>query len=374
MTATPIPRTMQAALVGLRDVSVLATPPQDRQPIRTFVLSWDGIVVREALLREHRRHGQSFIVCPRIADIAPLQAELESLVPELAIVIAHGRMPSDTLEAAIVDFAAGRGDILVATDIIEAGLDMPRANLMIVTHADRFGLAQLHQLRGRVGRGTRRGVAYLLTEPGTTLTPATEQRLATMQQLSALGVGVEISAADLNLRGAGDLFGERQAGHVRAVGTELYQHLLLEAVSMQRGDPPRRPAAELHVELFGRIPPDYVPDENLRIELLRRLFRLEDLPSLRQFGDEIQDRFGPPPPEVEALLAIERLRLLADVMRLTRIDAGPASCAVTPIYRENVEEIAAALGGVSSKGRVIIPIAHPDPVERAQKLAELLGG
>ena len=374
MTATPIPRTMQAALAGLRDVSVLATPPQNRQPIRTFVLSWDAIVVREALLREHRRAGQSFIVCPRIADIAPLQAELATLVPELSIVVAHGRMPADALETAMMDFAAGRGDILIATDIIEAGLDIPRANLMIVTHAERFGLAQLHQLRGRVGRGARRGAAYLLTAPGTALTAATEQRLATMQQLSGLGDGVAISAADLNLRGAGDLFGDRQAGHVRAVGTELYQHLLLEAVSMQRGDPPRRPAAELHVELVGRIPPDYVPDENLRIELLRRLFRLQDLPSLRQFADEVQDRFGPPPPDVEALLAVERLRLLAEVMRLTRIDAGPTSCAITPIHRNDAEQIAASLGGTHSKNRVIIPVAHPDPVVRAQRLAELLGG
>ncbi len=374
MTATPIPRTMQAALVGLREVSMLATPPLARQPIRTFVLSWDNIVVREALLRESRRKGQSFIVCPRISDIAPLQAELASLVPELTVSIAHGRLPPDALEAAIVDFAAGQGDILIATDIIEAGLDIPRANLMIVTHAERFGLAQLHQLRGRVGRGGRRGTAYLLTEPGTTLTDATQQRLVTMQQLSALGAGVEISAADLNLRGAGDLFGDRQAGHVRAVGTELYQHLLLEAVSMQRGDPPRRPAADLHVELSGRIPQEYVPDENLRISLLRRMFRLEDLPSLRQFIDEVQDRFGPPPPEVEALLEIQRLRLLAEIMRLSRIDAGHASCAVTPIDRNKVEEIAEALGGTHAKGRVLIPIAHRDPVVRAQKLAELLGG
>lgn len=374
MTATPIPRTMQAALVGLREVSMLATPPQARQPIRTFVLSWDNIVVREALLREHRREGQSFIVCPRISDIAPLQAEVATLVPELNITVAHGRMPPDALEAAIVDFAAGQGDILIATDIIEAGLDIPRANLMLVTHAERFGLAQLHQLRGRVGRGSRRGAAYLLTEPGTTLTEATQQRLATMQQLSALGAGVEISAADLNLRGAGDLFGDRQAGHVRAVGTELYQHLLLEAVSMQRGDPPRRPPADLHVELTGRIPQDYVPDENLRIGLLRRMFRLEDLPSLSQFTDELQDRFGPPPPEVQALLAVQRLRLLAEIMQLSRIDAGRASCAVTPIDRHKAEEIATALGGTHAKGRVLIPIAHRDPVVRAQKLAELLGG
>ena len=373
MTATPIPRTLQAALVGLREVSLLATPPQARQPIRTFVLSWDDIVVREALLRERRRDGQSFIVCPRIADIAPLQSKLAELVPELDIVVAHGRQKPEVLENAMVDFAAGRGDILIATDIIEAGLDIPRANLMIVTHSERFGLAQLHQLRGRVGRGTRRGAAYLLTEPGATLAPATQQRLETMQTLSGLGDGVAISAADLNLRGAGDLFGGRQAGHVRAVGTELYQHLLLEAVSLRKGEPPRRPAPELHVELAGRIPPDYVPDENLRIALLRRLFRLEDLPSLRQFADELQDRFGPPPASTEALLAIERLRLIAQGLQLSRVDAGPTACALTPIDRTQGEAMADTFGGKLSKHRVLIPLAERDPVARAQKLAELLG-
>ena len=373
MTATPIPRTMQAALVGLREVSVLATPPQNRQPISTFVLGWDDIVVREALLRERRRDGQSFVVCPRIADIGPLQALLAELVPELSAVVAHGRMKADALEAAMIDFASGRGDYLIATDIIEAGLDIPRANLILVTHAERFGLAQLHQLRGRVGRGPRRGAAYLLTERGKTLPEATQQRLATMQHLSALGAGVAISAADLDVRGAGDLFGERQTGHVRAVGTELYQHLLLESVAMRRGDPPRRPAAELHVELAGRIPAEYIPDENLRISLLRRLFRLEDLPSLHQFGDELEDRFGTPPVEVEALLAIERLRLLAEIMRLSRIDAGCKSCAITPIERDGIDAIATALGGTHRKGRVLIPLIEPDPLLRAQKLSDMLG-
>ena len=373
MTATPIPRTMQAALVGLREVSLLATPPQARQPVRTFVLSWDDLVVREALLREQRRDGQSFIVCPRIADIGPVQAKLAELVPELDVIVAHGRQKPDVLEQAMIDFASGRGDILIATDIIEAGLDIPRANLMIVTHAERFGLAQLHQLRGRVGRGTRRGAAYLLTEPGATLAPATKQRLETMLTLSNLGDGVAISAADMNLRGAGDLFGGRQAGHVRAVGTELYQHLLLEAVSLRRGEPPRRPAAELHVELAGRIPPDYVPSENLRISLLRRLFRLEDLPSLSQFADELQDRFGPLPASTEALLAVERLRLLAQGLQLSRIDAGPTACALTPIDRSQGDAMAETFGGRFVKNRILIPLVERDPVVRAQKLAELLG-
>ncbi len=223
MTATPIPRTLQGALVGLRDVSVIATAPVRRQPTRTFVLPWDLPVAREALLREHRRGGQSFVVVPRIGDMNDMAAKLAEAVPELRVVQAHGRMRADALEEAVVGFSDGEGDVLLATNIIEAGLDIPRANTMLVLGAERFGLAQLHQLRGRVGRGQRRGSVYLMTDPGRRLAPATRQRLRTIEALSGLGAGVAISAADFDQRGAGDLFGEKRAGHVRTIGTELYQ-------------------------------------------------------------------------------------------------------------------------------------------------------
>ena len=319
MTATPIPRTMQEALVGLRDVSVLATPPQNRQPSRTFVLPWDPHRRARGAAARARRGGQSFVVCPRIADLdANAQPNCAALVPELALVRAHGRMPPETLESAVLGFAAGQGDVLLATNIIEAGLDIPRANLMLVTDADRFGLAQLHQLRGRVGRGVRRGAAYFLTAPGRTITEATRRRLATMETLSALGAGVAISAADLDMRGAGDLFGERQSGHVRAVGTELYQHLLLQAIERQRGKPTAAAAPELHVELAGGLPVDYIPEADLRIALLRRLARLEDVASLHRFAIELEDRFGPLPLPTRRLLTLHRLRLLCRTHRIAR--------------------------------------------------------
>lgn len=374
MTATPIPRTMQFALVGLRDVSVLATPPQNRQPTRTFVLPWDPVVLREALLRERRRGGQSFLVCPRVADIAPMQARLAELAPELHVVVAHGRMKPEALESAVLGFAAGDGDVLLATNIIEAGLDIPRANLMVITNADRFGLAQLHQLRGRVGRGARRGAAYFLTEPGRRLTAATRQRLATMEALSHLGAGVAISAADLELRGAGDLFGAEQAGHVRAMGTELYQHLLAQAVARGRGEPPPPPAAEVHTGMVGRIPDSYVPEANLRIALLRRLARLDDAAALDAFEEELTDRFGALPDETARLLTLQRLRVLCRARGVARVDAGPQACALSPVDGRALKALAAAGGGTVRDGRVLIPLASANPAARAAALIGLLGG
>ena len=374
MSATPIPRTLQAALVGLRDVSVLATPPLNRQPTRTFVLPWDGVVVREALLRERRRGGQSFLVCPRITDIAPMQERLAELAPELDVTVAHGRLKPETLESAVLRFAGGEGDVLLATNIIEAGLDIPRANLMLVANADRFGLAQLHQLRGRVGRGGRRGAAYFMTEPGRRLTEATRRRLATMETLSGLGAGVAVSTADLDLRGAGDLFGAEQAGHLRAVGTELYQHLLERAVARQRGEPEPPPPPEMRTGLAGRIPDDYIPEANLRISLLRRLMLLEDLPALDDFTREMADRFGPPPPETARMLTLQRLRMLCRAAGVARLEAGPQASALTPAEPARLQPLAKAVGGAPKDDRVLLNLAHPDPQTRVEALIATLGG
>ena len=375
MSATPIPRTLQAALVGLRDVSVLATPPLNRQPTRTFVLPWDGVVVREALLRERRRGGQSFIVCPRITDIAPMQARLAELAPELDVTVAHGRMKPDALEAAVLGFAAGEGDVLLATNIIEAGLDIPRANLILVANADRFGLAQLHQLRGRVGRGGRRGAAYFMTEPGRRLTEATRRRLATMETLSGLGAGVAVSTADLDLRGAGDLFGAEQAGHLRAVGTELYQHLLERAVvpaARRAGTAGRRPRCAPASPAASPRPTS--PKPNLRISLLRRLTRLEDLAALDEFARELADRFGPPPPETARLLTLQRLRMLCREAGIARLDTGPQASALSPADPAALERLAKAIGGTVKEGRVLLPLAHPDPATRVEALIGTLSG
>jgi transcription-repair coupling factor (superfamily II helicase) len=235
LTATPIPRTLQSALVGLQDISVIATPPVRRRPVRTFVTAFDPGVVLEALRREAQRGGQSFFVCPRIQDLQPMADRLARLVPDLDVVLAHGRMKTDVLDEIMVRFAAGAHDVLLTTNIIESGLDIPNANTMLVWRADRFGLAQLHQLRGRVGRGARRAAIYLLSDPDKRLPSATEQRLRTLEALEGLGAGFAIGARDLDLRGAGDLLGEEQAGYVRVIGTELFQRLLRRALHRVRG-------------------------------------------------------------------------------------------------------------------------------------------
>jgi transcription-repair coupling factor (superfamily II helicase) len=366
LTATPIPRTLQAALVGLRDLSVIATPPSQRQPIRTFLIPFDGATVREALLRERRRGGQSFFVCPRIEDIEPLAARLADLVPELETVAIHGGMPADEIDSAMVRFADGNGDVLLATNIIESGLDVPRANTMLIWRPDRFGLAQLHQLRGRVGRGRMRGIAYLLTDPAHTLARATRKRLETLESLDRLGAGFAISARDLDHRGAGDLFGEDQAGHMKLIGVSLYQHLLTKALAQARGarasdpkvdstfgiDPMLIPISgawfdettpELNIDAPGHIPAEYVPEAEVRINLYARLARLADEDDVDALDEEVRNRFGPPPEPVERLLALARLRERCRNQAVARIDAGPQAIAVTVADGADKESIERAV-------------------------------
>ena len=329
MTATPIPRTLQTALVGLRDLSLIATPPARRAPIRTFVLPLDRVVMREALLRERRRGGQSFVVCSRIADLAPIAAVLREIAPDFEVLEAHGRMPAEALDETMLRFADGEGEVLLATNIIEAGLDVPAANTMVVWRPDRFGLAQLHQLRGRVGRGRTRGVVYLMTDPAQKLADATEQRLRTLAAADRLGAGFIISARDLDLRGAGDLVGEAQAGHMKLIGIELYQHLLDRALALGRGEtPPQdwRPLLRLGIE--ARLPPEYVPEEEVRIGLYRRAARLSEH-EVDGFAEEIEDRFGPPPPAVEDMIELARLRARCTALRIATLEAGPQAVAVT---------------------------------------------
>ncbi len=330
LTATPIPRTMQAAMVGLHDLSVIATPPARRQPIRTFLLPFDPVSVREALLREERRGGQSFVVCPRIDDIAPMAARLRELVPELQVLTAHGQLPPAELDDVMVRFADGESDVLLATNIIETGLDVPGANTMLVWRADRFGIGQLHQLRGRVGRGRVRAVCYLLTDPQAKLAPATERRLRTLEGLDRLGAGFQISARDLDLRGAGDLLGEEQAGHVKLVGLELYQELLERALAVARGKPlPEDWNPELNFGVRAGIPAAYAADEEIRLNLYARLARLRDPNAVDEFAAEIEDRFGAMPEEVLHLLALARLAQACQSLGVAKIDAGPQALALS---------------------------------------------
>lgn len=370
MSATPIPRTLQQALIGLQQLSVLATPPARRQPVRTSVAAFDPALFRAALLRERSRGGQSFVVVPRIEDMDEMAARIADRAPELALVTAHGKMPPAEIDAAMVGFARGEGDVLLATNIIEAGLDVPRANTMIVWRADRFGLAQLHQLRGRVGRGSRRGQVYLMTEAGAEIAPRTRQRLATLQAYDQLGAGFAISARDLDMRGAGDLLGEEQAGHVKLIGVDLYQHLLEAALRTARGEPVARWTPELNLGLAGRLPADWIPEEELRVALYGRLARIGDLAQLEAFEAELVDRFGELPDEAAALIATARVRALARAAGIARIDAGPAAIALTP--RSETRLDAAAAGLVEKGDRLLLQGAFDDPAARLARVEALL--
>jgi transcription-repair coupling factor (superfamily II helicase) len=340
MTATPIPRTLQSALAGIQELSVLATPPVRRQPVRTFLLPFDPALVREALLRERRRGGRSFVVVPRIADIGPMAERLAGFAPELDIVAAHGRMPAEKLDDAVLAFAAGEHDVLLTTSIIETGLDIPGADTMIVWRPDRFGIAQLHQLRGRVGRGRERAVAYLLHDPEIRLPPATEQRLKTLATFEGLGAGFAISARDLDLRGAGDLLGSDQAGHVKLIGTGLYQHLLERALRRTRGEAVAEDwTPELRLGTGAAIPADYVPEPELRLDLYARLARLDGLPGVDELAEEIADRFGPPPEPVARLLALAAIRERCRALEIARLEAGPKATAA--VFRDPTKAPAA---------------------------------
>lgn len=372
LSATPIPRTLQMALVGLQQVSTIATPPSRRQPIRTSLDSPDDGRLRTALLREKSRGGQSFVVVPHIEDMAAVATLLRRVVPDLTVVEAHGKMAAGAIDAAMVGFADGDGDILFATNIIEAGLDVPRANTMIVWRADRFGLAQLHQLRGRVGRSNRRGQVVLLTESEGAIAERTLKRLRTLAAFDRLGAGFEISARDLDMRGGGDLLGDTQAGHARLIGTDLYQHLLEQAMRAARGETVDRWTPELNIGSPGALPADWIPEADIRLSLYVRLARLETEAELDAFEDELTDRFGPLPPAAETLLARARIRVEARTVGVARIDAGPAAIALTP--RPEFAANARSLGLAKSKDRLVLKHATDEAlrIPRVQSLLEAL--
>jgi transcription-repair coupling factor (superfamily II helicase) len=378
MTATPIPRTLQAAMIGVQDVSVIASPPARRRPIRTFLAPFDAASVRTALLREKRRGGQSFLVAPRIEDIQPLATQLKALAPELSARIAHGELPADEVDNVMVGFADGDGDILLATNIIESGLDVPRANTMIIWRPDRFGLSQLHQLRGRVGRGRVQGIAYLLHDPLEELSDATRARLSTLEAFDRLGSGLAISARDLDLRGAGDLTGEDQAGHMQMIGAALYHRLLDRAMRIAKGATVEdETAPSIHLGERGLIPVDHVPDAVTRINLYARLARLVAVEDIDAFEEELQDRFGALPAPLGLLLAQSRLTALARSAGVRELSAGPKGVAIAlaPGREAACVETATKLAdGVELKGdRLIIPLGSEAGPERVELVERLLG-
>ncbi len=332
MTATPIPRTLQMALGGLKELSIIATPPVDRLAVRTFVMPVDRVVIREALLREHYRGGQSFYVCPRIEDQAKLLEDLRALVPELRVGVANGRMGAKELEEVMVAFDDGTLDVLLATNIIESGLDIPRANTLIVHRADRFGLSQLYQLRGRIGRGKVRGYAYFTVPANRVLAETAERRLKVMETIDGLGAGFQVASHDMDIRGHGNLLGDEQSGHVREVGFELYHQLLQEALETARqagegGVPPidveRRWTPQITIDVPAMMPEAYVADLDLRLSLYRRLAALEEAEDVEAFAAELIDRFGPLPRETDNLLALVRLKLACRRANVEKLDAGP---------------------------------------------------
>ena len=329
LSATPIPRTLQSALVGLQDLSVIATPPARRRPIRTLVSPYDLATIRTALLREKARGGQSFVVVPRIEDLEPLAHSLVAHMPDLSFTVGHGQMEAHEVEDAMVEFAAGHNDVLVATSIIESGLDVPRANTMVVCNAERFGLAQLHQLRGRVGRGRQQGVCYLMTDPAHPPAEATARRLATLTAFDRLGSGLAISSRDLDMRGAGDIIGDEQAGHMRLIGLGLYQHMLQVAIRAAREEAQDDWSPEINLDAEGTLPADYIPEPEVRLNLYARLARVVDAQDAEVLEQEIEDRFGPLPEPVSALLAVARLQCLCRSIGVSRIDAGPKAIAFT---------------------------------------------
>jgi transcription-repair coupling factor (superfamily II helicase) len=335
LTATPIPRTLQLALAGVREMSVIATPPVDRLAVRTFVLPYDPVVVREAVLRELHRGGQCFYVAPRIQDLDEVQAQLKELVPEVKVVVAHGQMAPTRLEEVMTAFDAREFDVLLSTNIIESGLDIPSANTMIVHRSDMFGLAQLYQLRGRIGRSKLRGYAYLTLPAGKMLTETAQRRLEVMQTLDTLGAGFTLASHDLDIRGAGNLLGQEQSGHVREVGIELYQHMLEEAVAAARsGDPTVGEAKDewtpqITIGTPVLIPEIYVADLPVRLGLYRRIAQLVDRREIDAFAAELVDRFGPLPPEVDNLLDIIAIKRLCRDAGVEKVDAGEKGASIT---------------------------------------------
>lgn len=370
LSATPIPRTLQTAMVGLQQLSIIATPPARRQPIRTTVDRFDDGRIRIALMREKGRGGQSFVVAPRIADLAALGERLRRAAPDLTIVEAHGKMPAADLDETMVGFAEGRGDVLLATNIIEAGLDVPRANTMIVWHADRFGLAQLHQLRGRVGRGSRTGQILLLTDDQVQVAERTLQRLRTLQAFDRLGAGFAISARDLDMRGAGDLIGDAQAGHIKLIGVSLYQHLLEAALRQARGEQVDRWSPELKLGAAGSLPVEWIPEPELRISLYARLARAETGTVIDALQEELVDRFGPLPLAAETLMTTIRIRALAKSAGIARVDAGPGAIALTP--RHGFSGDAATFGLEEKNGRLILSERIDDEATRLERTRMLL--
>ena len=344
LSATPIPRTLQMALTNVKDMSIMATPPLDRLAVRTFVLPYDPVVIREAIVREHFRGGQIFYVCPRIEDLANVKAEIDILIPEIKSVIIHGQMPASAIETIMLDFSEKKFELLLSTNIIESGLDLPAVNTIIIHRADMFGLAQLYQLRGRVGRTKIRGYAYLTIPNHVPISPIAHKRLEVMQTLDTLGAGFQLASHDMDIRGTGNMLGAEQSGHIREVGVELYQQMLEDAVNSLKSRQFRDKGEtellddewtpQININLPILLPETYVADLGVRLSLYRRLSHLKTVDDLHNLREEIIDRFGPLPQEAAYLLAIMHLKQSCRIANIEKIDLGSKGTVIS--FRKNI--------------------------------------
>ena len=339
LSATPIPRTLQMALTGIRDLSIIATPPVDRLSVRTYVAEFDTVTIREALLREKYRGGQAFFVAPRITDLDFLETFMRDNVPEVSFTVAHGQMPPTELEDIMTAFYEGEFDVLLSTTIVESGLDIPRANTLVIYRSDMFGLAQLYQLRGRVGRSKLRAYAYLTTPRQQVMTPGAERRLRILQSLDSLGAGFQLASHDLDMRGSGNLLGDQQSGHVKEVGVELYQSMLEDAVAaLKSGNDLEEEVADdwsplINLGVAVLIPEDYVEDLGVRLALYRRLAEIDTEEGRERFAAELIDRFGPLPEETKQLLDVTAIKAACKALGISKLDSGPKG--IVMAFRED---------------------------------------
>ena len=388
LTATPIPRTLQMAMSGLRELSVIQTPPVDRLAVRTYVMPWDPVVLREALLREHYRGGQSFFVVPRIADLTEIEEFLRTEVPEIKYVTAHGQMSATQVEERMSAFYEKRYDVLLSTTIVESGLDIPSANTLIIHRADRFGLAQLYQLRGRVGRSKTRAYAYLTHEANRVLTETAEKRLKVLGDLDSLGAGFQLASHDLDIRGAGNLVGDEQSGHIKEVGFELYQSMLEDAILEARADsqglakPRGSFSPQITIDAPILIPDDYVPDLSVRMALYRRLNELEEGQDIEGFAAEMTDRFGPIPEPTQNLLKLIQIKQNALVAQVAKIEVGARGTLVS-FHEDKPPNVTGLLAYVAKLGetaklrpdsKLVINRVWGDPAARLSGCLQLSKG
>ncbi|QAY79357.1 transcription-repair coupling factor [Sphingosinicella sp. BN140058] len=386
LTATPIPRTLQMAMSGLRELSVIQTPPVDRLAVRTYVMPWDPVVLREALLREHYRGGQAYFVAPRVADLADLEQFLRDEVPEVRFITAHGQMAPTEVEERMSAFYDRKYDVLLSTTIVESGLDIPSANTLIVHRADRFGLAQLYQLRGRVGRSKTRAYAYFTTRETRTVTEAADKRLKVLANLDTLGAGFQLASHDLDIRGAGNLLGDEQSGHIKEVGFELYQSMLEDAILEAKSGGKLKPtddfSPQITVDAPILIPEEYVPDLDLRMGLYRRMNEFETAAELEPFAAELIDRFGKLPAETNNLLKVIEIKLNCRRASVIKLDVG-AKGALVHFHNDRFPDLEGLIAYVQRlKGtaklrpdsKLVITRNWPDPAARINGALQLSKG